>query len=448
MDRVGQVLYAHVAALFPIYRSITGAGLRETLRYIGDRIPLQIHEVPSGTRVLDWEIPLEWTIRGGSIRTMDGRDLVDFRNNTLHAVQYSVPVKRVVAVTELQSHLHSLPGYPEYIPYRTSYYERDWGFCLTDRDRQALTDDTYHVLVDSTLEEGSLSYGECFLPGRSSQEVLISAHCCHPALANDNLSAVAVAIELARFLAGQQRRLSYRFVFAPGTIGAIAWLHFNRDAAERVSHGVVLTCLGNRAPLSYKRSRRETTAIDRYAGYLLASRGDADRVLPFTPAGGDERQFCSPGFDLPVGCLTRSPDGSPEYHTSADDLSFVVPEVLADSLAFLRDLIQVIESDACFLNLSPYGEPHLRRRGLLGTGSQERLALSWVLSLSDGRHTLFDIAQRSGIPFDAILASASALQKVGLLGIADAVTDGNSRGPLAGPEQRLAERASSADAEA
>jgi aminopeptidase-like protein len=416
----GAVLHGHVAALFPICRSITGNGLRETLRYVGEHLPLTMHEVPSGTPVLDWHVPPEWNVHGARLRTLSGRTVIDFADNALHLLNYSTPQDRVVTRAELQAHLHSLPDQPDLIPYRTSYYTLDWGFCLSERARQALDEDAYHVQIDTSLQPGSLTYGECVLPGELPDEVLISVHVCHPSLANDNLSSLAVAIELARALADRERRFSYRFVFAPGTIGAITWLHFNRVAAARIRHGLVLTCLGDPAPPSYKLSRRGDAAIDRYAGYVLQAEGHGERVQPFAPTGYDERQYGSPGFDLPVGCLMRSPGGTfRQYHTSADNLGFVTPDALADSLRVLTQLVHLIEQDRIWRNTAPFGEPQLGRRGLYGGAAADKMALLWTLNLSDGRHSLFDIAQRSRVPFTAIVTAAGVLAAAGLL-VADA----------------------------
>ncbi len=422
-------LRGHVEALFPICRSITGPGLRETLRYVAARIPLELHEVPTGTQVLDWEVPREWTPRGASIRTMDGRTVVDFARHTLHLLQYSVPVDRVVPRAELERHLHSLPDQPDLIPYRTAYYADTWGFCLAHRERMAMTDAEYRVTVDADLKAGSLTYGECALPGREAGEFLFSIHCCHPSLANDNLSSIAVAIELARALMRRGGlRWTYRFVFIPGTIGAITWLAANRDAAARVRHGLVLSCLGDEAPPTFKQSRRGDALIDRYVGHVLRQDGHGERVLPFIPYGYDERQYCSPGFNLPVGCLMRSPNGTfPQYHTSADDLSFVRDEAMADSLRTLLRIVDLAEADGTWINTCPYGEPQLGRRGLYakiggqaaGPGESgqafDQLTLLWVLNLCDGEHTLLDIADRSGKPFAAVAAAAAALHEAGLL---------------------------------
>jgi aminopeptidase-like protein len=426
MPNTGCILHAHVEQLFPTCRSITGDGLRRTLDYIGSYIPLEIHEVPSGTTVLDWAVPPEWTVRDASIRTLSGQEIVSFSRSNLHLVQYSKPVDRIVPLEELQVHLHSLPEQPDVIPYRTAYYTDTWGFCLSHHQRLALTDPAYYVVVDTTLAPGSLSIGECVLPGDTADEFLISVHCCHPSLANDNLSGIAVAIELARALRFRRHRFSYRFVFLPGTIGAITWLHFNRDAPSRIRHGLVLTCVGDAAPPTYKRSRRGNALIDRYAAYVLAQEGHGDRVLPFVPYGYDERQYCSPGFNLPVGCLMRSPNGTfAEYHTSADNVSFVKPEALADTLRLLEQILTLAEQDRTPLNTEPFGEPQLGRRGLYrAVGGQpdqrrgagfDQMTLLWVLNLADGEHSLLDIAERSGKTFEAVAAAADVLRAAGLL---------------------------------
>ena len=436
-------LSTHVEALFPLCRSITGQGLRDTLRYIAGRIPIELREISSGTPVLDWEIPKEWVVRSATIRSMDGRAILDFADNNLHLVQYSVPVDRVIPRDELDRHLHSLPEKPDLIPYRTGYYADTWGFCLSHRSRLAMTDKEYRVKVDTCLVSGSLSYGECVLAGQEPGEFLVSVHCCHPSLANDNLSAIAVAIEFARTLLRRPtRRWTVRFLFIPGTIGAITWLAANRDAACRVALGLVLSCLGDDAPPTYKRSRRGNAPIDRYASHVLTQRGHAGRVLGFAPYGYDERQYCSPGFDLPVGCLMRSPNGTfPEYHTSADNLSFVRAEAMADSLATLLRIFDLAEADETWINTQPYGEPQLGRRGLYSMiGGQsspgatsatfDQLTLLWVLNLCDGRHSLLDIAERSGKPFAAVAAAAGALHEVGLLRPATAAITAAAKGEL------------------
>ena len=340
----GQSLYEFAAQLYPICRSITGDGIRRTLAMIQERIPLQISEVPTGTPVFDWTVPKEWNIRDAYIKAPDGKRVVDFQQCNLHVMNYSTPVRAKMRLSELKSHLHSIPEKPDWIPYRTSYYKEDWGFCLSHRQMQALDDAEYEVCIDSTLENGSLTYGECYLPGRSNEEILISCHACHPSLANDNLSGLTVASALAQSLLRRDLRYSYRFVFLPGTIGAITWLARNRETAGRIRHGLVLTCIGDAGGFHYKKSRRGTSQIDRAAAHVLHHGNDPHEILDFSPYGYDERQYCSPGFNLSVGCLMRSVWGTfPEYHTSADNLDFIRPLALAESLRVCAAILDVLE---------------------------------------------------------------------------------------------------------
>jgi aminopeptidase-like protein len=415
-------MHALVAELYPICRSITGDGLRATLRRLQRVAPLEIREVPTGTPVLDWTIPREWNVRDAWVADASGRRVIDFRESSLHVVNYSVPVRVRLPLSELRPRLHALPEHPDWIPYRTSYYREDWGFCLSQRALDALPDGEYEAVVDATLADGSLSYGELLLPGRDRGEVLLSAHACHPSLANDNLSGLALTATLARLLAGVERRWSYRFLFVPGTIGSIAWLAANRDAKERVRHGLVVACVGDAGPLHYKRSRRGNAEIDRAAEHVVSRATPPGRVRDFSPYGYDERQYGSPGFDLPVGSLTRTPHGAyPEYHTSADDPSFVRAESLADSLSAYLSVLAILEGDARYRNTQPWGEPQLGRRGLYGAmggyadPGRLQMAMLWVLNQSDGRPTLLDVAERSNLPFDLIRAAADALLEKGLL---------------------------------
>ncbi|MGA7108796.1 MAG: DUF4910 domain-containing protein, partial [Terracidiphilus sp.] len=279
----GRELHQFAAEVYPICRSITGNGIRETLKRIQKIVPLEIHEVKSGTEVFDWEVPKEWNIRDAYIKDASGRRVVDFQEHTLHVLNYSLPIHTRLALGELRQHLHTIPEHPDWIPYRTSYYKPDWGFCLTHKQLQALPDGEYEVSIDSTLEVGALSYGEYYLPGETSDEVLISVHACHPSLANDNLSGLAVATFLARQLTGQKLRYSYRFVFVPGTIGAITWLSRNRDAAKHIRHGLVLTCIGDAGGFHYKKSRRDDAEIDRVMAHVLRQSGELAEILEFSP---------------------------------------------------------------------------------------------------------------------------------------------------------------------
>jgi aminopeptidase-like protein len=418
---IGQEMHRFARDLYPICRSITGAGIRRTLATIQQSIPLRIIDVPSGTPVFDWIVPKEWNIRDAFIKTRDGKRVVDFQKHSLHLMNYSVPVHAIMPLSELKARLFTLPEHPDWIPYRTSYYKEDWGFCLTHNQLVALEDGEYEVCIDSTLEEGRLTYGECYLPGRSTDEVLISCHACHPSLANDGLSGLAVATFLARSLFGRGRRYSYRFLFLPGTIGAITWLARNREAAERVRHGLVLTCIGDEGGFHYKKSRRGNAEIDRAAAHVLAHCGEPSEVLEFSPYGYDERQYCSPGFNLAVGCLMRSVWGTfPEYHTSADNLEFIRPLQLARSLRVCASILDVLENNYRYRSLSPYCEPQLGRRGLYSSTGGEMIpaevnARLWVMNLADGDHSLLDMAERSGIPFSEIHKAAEALSRAGLL---------------------------------
>jgi aminopeptidase-like protein len=420
---IGQAMHDLARRLYPICRSITGDGLRATLRVLGEGLPMAMHEVPSGTHVLDWQVPDEWNVRGAAIERLSGERIVDFADHNLHLVQYSVPVDRVVPLDELRRHIHTLPDHPDWIPYRTAYYAKTWGFCLRHRTLEALRDPAYRVIVDATLAPGHLSYGELYLAGRSDDEVLLSIHCCHPSLANDNLSGMAVARALAEWLSRRERRFSYRFLFIPGTIGSITWLARNEDKLARIKHGLVLSCLGDPGALTYKKTRRENAAIDRIAAHVLTHAQAPATVQPFIPYGYDERQYCSPGFDLPVGCLMRSPNGNfAEYHSSADSLDFITPAALEDSLRALQQIVETLESDRVYRNTSPKGEPQLGRRGLYrpiggqhDSGGVDQLTLLWVLNLADGAHTLLDMAERAKQPFAKVRRAADALLGAGLL---------------------------------
>jgi aminopeptidase-like protein len=416
-------LHNFAAELFPICRSITGEGIRRTLALIGNRIPLEKIDVPTGTSVFDWTVPKEWNVRDAYIKGPDGKRVVDFQCCNLHLLNYSAPVQAIMSLSELKPHLFTLPDKPDWIPYRTSYYQESWGFCLSHNQMLALQDGDYEVSIDSTLEDGRLTYGECYLPGRSTAEVLISCHACHPSLANDNLSGLTVATFLARFLAGRDLHYSYRFLFIPGTIGAITWLARNRESVGRIHHGLVLTCVGDAGGFHYKKSRRGDAEIDRAVAHVLRHQSEPSEILEFSPYGYDERQYCSPGFNLPVGCLMRSLWGAfPEYHTSADNLDFIRPLQLAGSLRVCAAILDALENNRRYRNLNPYCEPQLGRRNLYrSTGGEgigvEISARLWVLNLSDGDHSLLDVAERSGLPFSAVSDAAEVLCQDGLLSV-------------------------------
>ena len=419
----GEEMHRLVAELYPICRSITGQGVRATLRILQRYAPLAIHEVPSGTPVFDWAVPKEWNIRDAYVRNAKGERVIDFRASNLHVVGYSVPVRTRLPLSDLKAHLFTSPQHPAWVPYRTSYYTEDWGFCLSQQRLEELPDGEYDVVIDATLEDGALTYAECYLPGETADEMLVSTHTCHPSLCNDNLSGIVVATFLAQALSQRRRRrYSYRFLFVPGTIGAITWLCLNEEHVTKIKHGLVLSCLGDPGPFTYKRSRRGDAEIDRAASYVVQHAAPRCEIVDFSPYGYDERQYCSPGFNLPVGCLSRTPHGRfPEYHTSADDLTLVTPQALSESRAVLLEVIDLLEDNCVFLNTQPKCEPQLGRRGLYrGVGGEAELAavqmaMLWVLNLSDGRHSLLDIAERSGLAFNVVRDAAAALLDRGLL---------------------------------
>jgi aminopeptidase-like protein len=402
--------------LYPICRSITGDGVRQTLQRIARIIPLAMHEVPSGTPVFDWTVPMEWNIRDAYVKDQNGQRVIDFRQSNLHILNYSRPVHLHCGLQELKAHLYSLPDYPDWIPYKTSYYSENWGFCLRDRDLQAMQPGHYEVRIDTTLEPGYLTYGELLLPGEIEDEILFSTHICHPSLANDNLSGISLAVFLANHLNKTSHRYSYRFLFIPGTIGAITWLARNQATAGRIHHGLVLAGVGNPGPLTYKRSRRSTAEIDQAVLQAVTDLQIAADFRDFSPYGYDERQFCSPGFNLAVGRLSRTPFGEyAEYHTSADDLAFVQPDVLEESFQVCVRVIEILEANDHPINLKPYCEPQLGKRNLYQEAGQAEMALLWILNLSDGRHSLLDICRASQIDFTTIKKAADKLCSAGLL---------------------------------
>lgn len=418
---LGARIHARAAALYPICRSLAGPGARATLDMIGREIELERVETPSGAPAHDWTVPREWIIREAWIRGPEGETIVDFRDCNLHVLNYSLPVRGRMSLAALRPHLFTLPDQPDLIPYRTAYYEPRWGFCMRHADFERLRDGSYEVLIDAEHVAGAMSHGEHLIRGRSAREFVLTTHICHPALANDNCSGVAVLTELAKTLASRDLYWSYRFIFAPATIGALAWLARNQAAVQRIDHGLVVSCVGDGGGPNYKRSRRGDAPIDRAMAHVLAAAGPGAAMRDFAPDGYDERQFCSPGYDLPFGLFQRSIHGSfPEYHTSADNPDFIRPEHLAASHDMILEAIGIIEADHRPESLSPMGEPQLGPRGLYGSvggGAQpvDIDAIRWVLNLADGRHTLLDIAERSGLRFRAVAAAAERLRAAGLL---------------------------------
>lgn len=421
-NEVSHQMYQLISELYPICRSITGNGFRETLHWISKHIELTKHEVLTGTQVFDWTVPREWNIKDAYIKNSKGEKILDFNKSNLHVVNYSVPIHQKILLEELKKHLFTLPEHPDWIPYRTSYYKESWGFCLSHNQLLELEDEEYEVCIDSSLENGYLTYGEYYLKGDKPDEVLISCHACHPSLCNDNLSGIALSTFLAKYLSQINLSYSYRFLFIPGTIGSITWLSLNESQVHNIKHGLVLTCVGDSGKSTYKKSRRGDAEIDKAVTHVFKhSRQDHD-IIDFFPYGYDERQFCSPAFNLPVGCFMRTPHSCyPEYHTSADNLDFVQPQFLADSFSKCLSTLHILENNKKYLNQNPKCEPQLGKRGLYSAiGGQTdtkitELAMLWVLNLSDGDHSLLDIADRAGMSFDFINKAANALLKHDLL---------------------------------
>jgi aminopeptidase-like protein len=421
-SELGEKLYQLIEQMYPVCRSITGDGVRQTLKMLQEYIPLTINEVKSGTKVFDWTIPDEWNIKDAYILNEEGEKIIDFQNHNLHVLNYSIPIDTEVDLDELKEHVYTLPEHPDWIPYRTSYHNKNWGFCMSQNQFDSLKAGKYKVKVDSTLQPGSLTYGEMYIPGKTKEEVLISCHICHPSLCNDNLSGIAIATFLAEMMRNENFRYSYRFLFIPGTIGSITWLSQNENKLQNIKHGLVLTLLGDDGKFNYKKSRRANTEIDRIVQRVLKNEKDDFGIIEFYPYGYDERQFCSPGINLPVGRLSRTPHGEfPEYHTSADNLEFVKQSKLIESFQLLISIFNELERAEKYLNLNPYCEPQLGKRGLfkaIGGHSQAKdfqMALLWMLNMSDGEHSLTDIAEQSGLGIDILHEAAIALLDANLL---------------------------------
>lgn len=418
----GQEMFRIIEKLYPICRSITGDGVRDTFKIIEEYIPLKVNEVATGTKVFDWTVPKEWNIKDAYIKNSNGEKVVDFQRSNLHVLNYSTPVNKKVSLYELKKHLFTIPENEDWIPYRTSYYNENWGFCMSHKQYLELKNEEYEVVIDSTLEDGHLTYAECFIPGELEEEVLISCHVCHPSLCNDNLSGIAVTIFLARRLMELQTKYSYRFLFIPATIGSITWLALNESKVSKIKHGLVAANLGDSGRFTYKKSRNGNTEIDRVVVNALRDFHHTYKIIDFFPYGYDERQYCSPGFNLPVGCLMRTPHGEyPEYHTSGDNLNFVKPEYLVESLSIYFKVVDLLENNKKYLNKHPKCEPQLGKRGIytkIGaqTDSQaKQLAMLWVLNMSDGQHSLLDISNKSEIEFGTINETANLLLENGLL---------------------------------
>jgi len=411
-----------ITDLFPICRSITGNGVRETLNYIRNIVPIDIHEVPTGTTVLDWEVPKEWNISSAYIKDSTGTTIVDFQDHNLHVLNYSIPIKCKMSLDELKPHLYSLPEQPDLIPYKTSYYNHTWGFCLSHNQLIRMKEDQYEVEINSTLADGFLTYGEFYIPGKVDHEVLLTTHICHPSLCNDNLSGIGILSYLGEWINSLNPYYSYRLLFIPGTIGSITWLARNEAKLSKIKFGLVLALLGMEGPFTYKKSRLEKAPINRIIERVFGGWDKKFDIIQFEPYGYDERQFCSPGFDLPIGNLSRTPYAQyPEYHTSADSPELVKDSAMLESFEFMKLLIKQIESEKFYLNTCQKGEPQLGRRGLYSAlggsvhAKEDIMTMLWLLNFSDGYHSLNDIAVLSSTKLDELEPLVKLLEAHDLL---------------------------------
>ena len=419
-SNIGHQMHQLMAKAFHICRSITGNGVRETLRLISDIIPLSIHEVPTGTSAFDWSVPKEWNIRDAYIADEYGNKVVDFRKNNLHVVGYSVPIDKWITLSELQEHLHSLPEQPNAIPYITSYYKERWGFCISHDERTQLKDGKYRVFIESALDDGSLTYGECILNGETAQEIFLSTYVCHPSMANNELSGPIVTSFIAKWLVEQPRKYTYRIIFIPETIGSITYLSRNLNTMKKnVIAGFNISCIGDDRAYSYVASRYENTFADKVASNILSFKHPAFIKYSFLERGSDERQYCSPGVDLPLVTLSRSKYGTyPEYHTSLDNLELVTVDGLLGGYNFVKDCINVIENNRIF-KVTCKGEPQLGKRGLYPDLSTKKSGVSVetmmdLIAYADGNNDLIDISNIIKKPVNELLPIAKKLLDAGL----------------------------------
>ncbi|OGG71145.1 aminopeptidase [Candidatus Kaiserbacteria bacterium RIFCSPHIGHO2_12_FULL_53_13] len=414
-------MHALITRLFPICRSITGDGVRETLRILQEHIPLKIREVPTGTIAFDWKVPREWNIKDAWVADSRGNKIIEFKKSNLHVVGYSTPVDKEISLSELQEHLYSIPEQSDAIPYVTSYYEERWGFCISHRERMKLREGMYHVFIDSELKQGSLTYGEYIIPGKTKKEVFLSTYICHPSMANNELSGPAVTTFLARWIASVPRTHTYRIIFIPETIGSLVYLSKNMKSMKKnIIAGFNINCVGDERAYSYLPSRNGGTLSDRVALHVLHSRHPGFIAYTYLDRMSDERQYCSPGVDLPVASVMRSRYGSyPEYHTSLDNLKLVTSAGLQGSYEVLRECLEVIEKSQRYRAVH-CGEPQLGKRGLYPTLShrnsvQSAQRLLDVLAYADGTNDVLAIAEKIKIPAKDLFPVINTLIKARLV---------------------------------
>ena len=421
---LGTRMYSWAADLFPVHRSITGEGVRTTLAYLQKIVPeLKVYAIPSGQKVFDWEIPLEWNVRDAYILDELGRKIADFKKNNLHLVGYSVPVSKTIGLDELQGHLYSLKDIPDAVPYVTSFYNANWGFCMSENERRALKPGKYKVHIDSDLKKGNLNYGEIILKGKSKKEILLSTYICHPSMANNELSGPVVAIALAKWLKGlKNRRYTYRIVFLPETIGSIAYISKNRAKLKsNTAGGFVITCVGDNKAWSMLESRDKNSIFDRVGKHVLKYHtGDNYKCFSFLHRGSDERQYSSVGVDLPMVSLMRSKYAEyREYHTSHDNMSFISPEGLLGGYSIHKRAIEVLENNLKY-KVTTICEPRLGKRGLYPHEStadtlKKIMLMSNIIGYADGKTDLLSLAEKIEADFFDCLPLVQKLSEKNVL---------------------------------
>lgn len=420
--RTGQAMYEFAGKLFPIGRSLTGEGVRESLRLIKEQVPeLEILSVPSGTQVFDWTVPKEWEIREAYIEDEQGRRIVDYQENNLHVMGYSVPVDRYVRLEELLQYIKVEESQPDVIPYVTSYYSPGFAFCMSKARRDSLAPGTYHMVIDSRHFDGSLNYGEILLPGASEKEVLLSTYICHPSMANNEVSGPVLAAWLAKWLKSFQRKLSYRIVIVPETIGSIVYLSRNLpEMKEKTIAGFVLTCVGDDRAYSYLETRKGNTLTDRVMRNVLGFAHPEYKTYSYLERGSDERQYNAPGVDLPVCDFCRSKYAEyPEYHTSADDMTLISPEGLEGSFEVMKQVINALEYNQ-YYRVTCLCEPQLGKRGLYPTESRKGIydevkKMTNLIAYADGTEDLIAVSTRIGVPVAELIPIVEKLCEAGLL---------------------------------
>lgn len=418
-------MYDLCGKMFPICRSITGDGVRETMAILQEIVPeIVLHEIPSGTQAFDWSVPKEWRIRDAWVKNSKGEKIIDFKESNLHVVSYSIPVNKKVTLEELKKHLYTQPDQPDAIPYVTSYYKESFGFCISQEQYDSLSDDIYHMFIDSELFEGSLTYGELILPGESDEEILLSTYICHPSMANNELSGPAVSLYLAKYLqARAERRYTYRFVYVPETIGSITYLSQENHLEQMKKHVIAgwnLSCVGDDRTYSMVATRYGNTLTDRVTENVLRFVYPGYKKYTFLHRGSDERQYNAPGIDLPVCGFSRSKYGEyPEYHTSKDDMGLISPAGLVGAYTVMVECVEALEHN-CRYQVQCYGEPQLGRRGLYPLVSKkgsydEVMKMMDFIAYADGKNDLFDISNIIGVPVRELVGIAKNLESNGLI---------------------------------